>query len=150
MTKQWRANVISYIKQKDRLLNPSQYQDGAEHNQPSCINQNLFDDDFDDNDHNTSDSSNSTPSPRISPVTTRRRRHNLTNESSNLSLGDMDSSVEASGISMNQPKQLTNAEARLKAIDDELERYANFSKIEFSVFCSERGFCLFLKLWLKN
>ena len=51
----------------------------------------------------------------------------------------MDSSAEASRIINDRSRKLSKAEARLKAIDDELERYANFSRVDFTVFCSERG-----------
>ena len=47
----WRSKVISYIKQKDKLLNPNLYVEQPTET-PVGLNRNLFDDDFEDNESN--------------------------------------------------------------------------------------------------
>lgn len=117
------------------MLNPSEYEDQPEDPEASGINNNLFDDFNDENGHDTSNSSNSDSN---SPIIN-RRRSNLTNDSSALSFAGVDSSREVSEVQDANTNQLSKAEARSKSIDDELERYANFSKMAFSKFCGERG-----------
>ena len=135
LTRQWRPQVVAFIKEKDRMLNPAEYEDPSEDLEASGINSNLFDDFNDEIDHDTSNSSDSSSQ---SPIIN-RRQNNLTNNSSTMSCAGIDSSREVSGVQEANINQLSKAEARSKAIDDELERYANFSKLTFSKFCSDRG-----------
>ena len=116
------------------MLNPSEYEDQPEDPESSGINNNLFDDFNDENGHDTSNSSNSSNSELNSPIIN-RRRSNLTNNSSALSFAGVDSSREVSEVQDANTNQLSKAEARSKSIDDELERYANFSKMAFSKVC---------------
>lgn len=125
----WRPQVISYIKEKDKLMNPEKYEDAAVSVQhTSSINKNLFDDVSDDEeDLNSSNSDESTIS---SPIISRKK-----------SLGRLDPTDSSFEVSVDpiRADQLSNAQLRENAIDDEIARYANFSKNEFSNFCSSKG-----------
>ena len=123
----WRPQVISYIKEKDKLMNPEKYEEEAVSDQnASSINKNLFDDVSDDEeDLNSSNSDESTTS---SPIISRKKSR----------LDPTDSSFEVS-VDPIRENQLSNAQLRENAIDDEIARYANFSKNEFSNFCSSKG-----------
>ena len=135
MTNNWRAQVIQFIKDKDRVMNPDQYMDQSEVVQGSNINQNLFDDCPEESDHDSSDSSIGSDQPLFDDT----GRNNETNESSTLSNAPIDSSYDVSGLNAHIPEPLSKAASRVNAIDDELQRYGNFSKQEFSDLCTERG-----------
>ena len=124
----WRPLVISYIKEKDRLMFPEKYEDAEQTQQSSLINRNLFDDVSDDDERD--DSSNSSDSSANSPIISRNKSASLLNPT--------DSSFELSNAQVNV-NQLSNAQLRENAIDDEIARYASFSKTEFTAFCSSRG-----------
>lgn len=133
----WRPQVITFIKEKDRIQNPEKYVAQTEAQNSSAVNLNLFDDLCDDDDVNSSDSDIES-SENMSPIITRKKKRQSNDITMSLR---PESSFEAS---MNQPttsteKHLSLAEAREKLIDDELIRYANISKTEFSEFCSLRG-----------
>ena len=105
----------------------------------SAINPKLFDDDLEDADSNDGDSgSDELSSNEMSPIIPRRKTRSTKNDSLPV---PPDSSFEASieQQSSASPKQLTNAETREKQIEDEIIRYANFSKTEFTAFCNSRG-----------
>ena len=131
----WRPQVISFIKEKDKLENPDKYVAQNEKRNSSAVNMNLFDDFFDEDEIDSSDSEDS---GEMSPIIQRKDQR----QSNDLTLtGPPESSFEAS---LNQPgtsaeRQMTLAEAREKLIDDELTRYGNISRTEFSEFCSQRG-----------
>ena len=118
-------------------MNPSQYLDQSEVVKESNINQNLFDDCPEGSDHDSSDSSIGSDKPLFEDTET--QRNNLTNESSILSNAPIDSSYDVSGVNEQVSAPLSKAAVRENAIDDELNRYANFSKQEFSDLCTERG-----------
>ena len=127
----WRPQVISYIKEKDQFMNRDEYENSTPIRSSSTINRNLFDDVSDDDDsQETSDSdSDSQRSPIIRPNTLRDQ---------STSFGPPDSSFEVSA-DLGRVPQLSKAQIRENMINDELNRYANFSKTEFTAFCSSRG-----------
>ena len=129
----WRPNVISYIKQKDKLMNPDKYEDSVPTQQSSSINRNLFDD-FSDNEDQEDSSASGSDSSDKSPI----YRPNK-NRQQSVSFGPPDSSFEVSLEQQIQVPKLSNAQIRDNMINDEINRYANFSKTEFSNFCSKRG-----------
>ena len=129
--------MITFIKEKDRIQNPEKYVAQTEAQNSSAVNLNLFDDFCDEDDVNSSDSDNDSDE-NMSPIIARKKKR----QSNDITIPlRPESSFEAS---MNQAttsteKNLSLAEAREKSIDDELIRYANISKTEFSEFCSLRG-----------
>ena len=117
-------------------MNPEKYEAQAELANSSRINANLFDDFFDDdNDNDSSDSD--TGSDEMSPVIQRQ----INRLSSEFSLPvPTDSSFETSLEHQTRgEKTMTLAEVRDKQIDDEILKYGNISKPEFTEFCNSRG-----------
>ena len=118
-------------------MNPSEYRDQTQVVTESNINQNLFDDCPDESDHDTSDSSIGSDEQLFGNH--QSTRYNQTNNSSTMSNGQIDSSFDVSGAAAVFPEPLSKAATRERAIDDEIERYANFSRQEFSDLCTKRG-----------
>lgn len=119
------------------MMNPDQYLDQTEVAQStvSNLNQNLFDDCPAESDHDSSDSSIGSDEALFDDD----QRNNQTNESSILSNAPIDSSYDVSGLNAPIPEPLSKAASREKAIDDELQRYVNFSRPEFNDLCTKRG-----------
>ena len=121
------------------MLNPDKYVAQTKPSNSSAINPDLFDDDLEDADSNDGDTgSDQSSQDQMSPIIPRRKTRSTKNDSLPV---PPDSSFEVSieQQSAASPKQLTHAEAREKQIEDEIVRYANFSKTEFTAFCNSRG-----------
>ena len=134
MCSTWRSQVISYIKEKDRLLNPELYVDKPP--TPNAgRNPNLFDDDLVDDDPAESGTSSDSTSDDDSMF--------QTNEVSTHSANLFEDSHDVSNATLPQndpsPQPLSNATNREKEIDAELERYQNFNREEFAQLCNEMG-----------
>ena len=133
LTSQWKNQVISFIKEKDKLLNPDKYTD-EQAPKKTKLNLNFFDDESDDNSLRDSDSDQS--SGHASPVI--QRRQPFPDDTQTL---DYSSSINPESTvedSTNPPK--SNAEIREKLLDDEFVRYAQFSKEEFQKKLNDHGF----------
>ena len=129
----WRDQVISTIKEKDRLLNPELYAE-VQSSVSAGRNPNLFDDDcYDDNDQLDSNTSSESMSDDdfLFPL----------NEVSNHSAPLFDSSHDNSNVNIPeaQNSNISSAAKREKEIDDELEKYRNFNKDDFEKLCTENG-----------
>ena len=132
---QWRGQVISYIKEKDRLLNPNLYNE--DYTPDKSLNPNLFDDEFDDEDNLNSSSSSSTDEDPDSFVLPDR---NLSLENTSHSANLFDSSHEQSNVEQNaQPTPNSKARNRENEIDAELDKYLDYDKHEFQALCLSRG-----------
>ena len=119
-------------------MNPDQYRDQQNVQKEQNINQNLFDDGPEESDHNSSNASFDSNEP-IFDENNQFPRNNEGDDSSMLSAAVIDSSYDVSGLAAPVPERISKAASREKAIDDEIERYAQFSKQEFSDLCTERG-----------
>ena len=109
---EWKNQVISFIKEKDKLLNPDKYTD-EQPSKKTKLNLNFFDDESDDNSLHDSDSDQS--SGNASPVI--QRRQLFPDDTQSL---DYSSSINPESTvddSTNPPK--SNAEIREKLLDDE-------------------------------
>ena len=129
--------MISYIKEKDRLLNPELYID-RQPNQNLPRNPNLFDDDCvddepEDSNSDSADSSSASMSEDDFPM----------DESSRQSgpLFDLSHDTSNQPVPENSPTNvvISSATKREKEIDAELEKYRNFNKEEFTKLCMENG-----------
>ena len=125
--------MITFIKEKDRIRNPEKYVARTEAQISSAVNLNLFDDHCDD--VNSSDSGND--SDENMPTIIERKKKRQSNDITMRPESSFKASMNKSTLS--NEKKLSLAEAREKLIDDELIRYANISRTEFSEFRSLRG-----------
>lgn len=132
LTKEWKNQVISFIKEKDKLLNPDKYTD-EQAPKRTKLNSIFFDDESDDD--SVRDTDSDPPSNESSPIIGRRQpfpqETQILNNSPSIT---PDPAVEDSNI----PK--SNAEMREKMLDDEFVRYAQFSKDEFHQKLIDHGF----------
>ena len=130
----WRSKVISYIKQKDKLLNPELY---TEHRteKPNNLNMNLFDDDLGDRESSDDDSSDDDSAESF---VFGRNYSTDNNQSGNLFESSNDQS-HITNQSNNDTQTTTSALTREQQIDAELTKYLNFNKEEFDKLCSDRG-----------
>ena len=132
LTKELRNQVISFIKEKDRLLNPDKYTD-EQAPKRTKLNSIFFDDESDDD--SVPDTDSDPASNQSSPIIGRRQPFpqdaQILDNSPSM---HPDSAVEGSI----PPK--SNAEMREKMLDDELVRYAEFSKDEFHQKLIDDGF----------
>ena len=124
----WRSKVISYIKQKDKLLNPNLYVEQPTKT-PAGLNRNLFDDDLEDNESNDEDQSDDESVESF--VFQRNQSANLF-ESSN----DQSNLTNQSAAEISRP---TVALTREQQVDAEILKYSNFNKEEFAALCATRG-----------
>lgn len=131
----WRSKVISYIKQKDKLLNPNLYMEQPTAT-PVGLNRNLFDDDLEVNESNDDDSSDDESAESSYQ---RRNATSTINQSANL----FESSNDRSNLtnqSMAEIQTSTNALTREQQVDAEILKYLNYNKEEFATLCATRGF----------
>ena len=135
----WRSKVISFIKQKDKLLNPQLYTQQPTET-PTGINVNLFDDDFGDQESSEDDSDNESDESFVYRARNRSIDNNQStnNQSANL----FESSNDQSNLthqSAEPQRSTTNALTREQEIDAEIAKYLNFNKVEFAELCTSRG-----------
>ena len=132
LTKSWRSQVISFIKEKDKLLNPEKYSDEQVAKRPK-LKSIFFDDESDDDE--SDQNSDSDPDNHESPIIERRRPFpNETQDFNYSSSVNQDSTMETA---VNENK--SNAEIRRQELEDELRRYAQFSKDEFAQMLEDYG-----------
>ena len=127
--------MISYIKEKDKLLFPELYAESQQNAIP-IRNPNLFDDDcYDANEPCDSNSSFESSSEDDYELPT----HEESNQSGPL----FDSSHDVSNRTLppNPDSSIfsSNASTREREIEAELEKYRNFNREEFEKLCDERG-----------
>ena len=130
----WRSKVISYIKQKDKLLNPNLYVEQPTET-PVGLNRNLFDDDFEDNESNDDDSSDD---ESVESFVFQRNATTSNNQSANLFESSNDQS-NLTNRSLAETSRSTVALTREQQVDAEILKYLNFNKEEFAALCATRG-----------
>ena len=134
----WRGQVISYIKEKDRILNPDLYNE--DYTPDKSLDPDLFDDLYERNNLNSSSSSldeeaNEETNSFVLPES------NVSWENTGHSANLFDSSHEQSNIAENaQPISNSKARNRENEIDAELDKYLDFDKHEFQALCLSRGY----------
>ena len=132
LTGTWRSQVVSFIKEKDKLLNPDKYSDEQVAKRPK-LNKNFFDDESDENESDVD--SDSDRDSNGSPIIERRRPFpNETQDLNYSSSVNQDSTIETS-VNENKSK----AEIRRQALEDELRRYAQYSKEDFAQMLDDYG-----------
>ena len=130
----WRDQVISYIKEKDRLLNPDLYVERLS-TEPADRNPNLFDDDcFENDDVNDSNSSVTSSSDEDSFHVNEVSNHSepLFNSSHDIS----NSTVAANSSLEPTNSNTTNREMEVEA---EIQKYQNFDREAFAQLCDAYG-----------
>ena len=133
LTNQWRNQVISFIKEKDKLMNPEKYTD-EQAPKRAKLNLNFFDDESeDDSIHDSeSDSSSNHSSPVIS------RKQPFPNDTQGLDYSSSINPDSTADASTSPPK--SNAEIREGMLNDEFVRYAQYSKEDFNKKLQDYGF----------
>lgn len=131
---QWRGQVISYIKEKDKHLNPNLYKEDYTPNK--SLNPNLFDElDCEDN-LNSSSSGGDDENEDSYVLPNRSVSFEMSNNSANL----FDSSHDQSKNSqIAPPSENSRAKTRENEIDAELDKYLDYDKHEFQAICLDRG-----------
>ena len=130
----WRGQVITYIKEKDRHINPDLYREA--YIPDKSLNPDLFDDLDDENSINSNSSSVSDDDEDSFVLPNRTTSFEMSTHSANL----FDSSHDQSNNSQNQqPNAHSRARNRENEIDAELDKYLDYDKHEFQRICLDRG-----------
>ena len=134
MCRTWRDQVISYIKEKDRLLNPDLYVERLS-TEPADRNPNLFDDDcFENDDVNDSSSSVTSSSDEDS-----FHVNEVSNHSEPLFNSSHD--ISNSTVAANSSLEPTNSNTinRAMEVEAEIQKYQNFDREAFAQLCDAYG-----------
>ena len=128
LTSQWRGQVVAFIKEKDKVLNPEKYSDEQPQKRLK-LNSNFFDDESENDSCGDSDQSDH------SPVMNRRLPFPIQTQAT-----DYSSSIDPDASLDNPIPPKSNAEIRSSMLNDELVRYAQYSKEEFNQKLEDFGF----------